>query len=603
MTTYQPPAFQGLMPDVEQLNGSIYSSRTEQVQPPLGQPKVMVKMSKDGKSAYWRAEIYDLRGGLNADEVMSFAEGHTRLRSSSLESDFYKHLTLPGYGPTQSTPDVDLTHTPNRISSANIFGHLMIGAGGGTTGLFLEDQSGPTVTQVTYNAGGAAYRVVSLSKALLGANVERLIVGQTTGPAKIVSSITGTVDATMNAALVSLWGAVQVPLPGLPILFYYGAALNGAQIGSLLVTNLDTDAPVVQLTSVPVGGYIVGVESIGGGSIGVYMVWPKPGYFTGAPGWDDNSTLADIKNLRQATLMRLNEYGQQAAEIDMGLRGNLHTVICRKTICATDGESVRTYDGRTRPRDTGIFANRPANAGRKLVCLALAKDGDDLYAKVAEVAINGTSGATITWYERFDFDLWTWTPASAEFIQASTHIYGLMAGAGGLPVSEFSNKMYDYQGGQWYRNQLHPPGVNPFSLRGNGSDALYGYAYTTNGDAFMPGLELPGIEGWPKVMRRMTFGGDVDAGGASSTKAQVNITAGGVTGEFVTGKGLQNQVRKFDGNENVFYQLAPHFEIIRQSGGTTPEVNTPNGLPVIFEGWAYAPKAIAPPKFSKENLA
>ena len=119
-----------------------------------------------------------------------------------------------------------------------------------------------------------------------------------------------------------------------------------------------------------------------------------------------------------------------------------------------------------------------------------------------------------------------------------------------------------------------------------GAQSGTGYEFELNGTYTSPYWKLPGLEGCPSMVSKITFAGDVDSGGTSGADASVVVTAGNMTGTFYTGYSHRAQAADLVDTGEVFYDLQVSITQTRNDGSTRW---TPNGLPVIIEGYSWVP--------------
>jgi hypothetical protein len=136
-------------------------------------------------------------------------------------------------------------------------------------------------------------------------------------------------------------------------------------------------------------------------------------------------------------------------------------------------------------------------------------------------------------------------------------------------------------------------GYNPYNLyrQTNTSNPSTGNEYESTGTMRTPKFELPGLEGWPKMVSRIVMMGDVDSGGTATTAATQSITAGNLTATFGTGLSGRSQIQNLTDSGDVFYKLQVETTLTRTSASTR---FTPNGFPIMIEGYCWI-GAMEPP--------
>lgn len=173
-----------------------------------------------------------------------------------------------------------------------------------------------------------------------------------------------------------------------------------------------------------------------------------------------------------------------------------------------------------------------------------------------------------------------------------------LPGGQGLPWSDQTEFMHTYEQGSWLRQRWAHPGVNTFTLqKTSGATATTGKQFAASGTLTTPLMELPGLEGKPKVISRITFLGDLESGDASdnTTPASVTVTAGGITETFLANHNQANISEAHDPSRaEVFDKFQASYTITQGSGGTDPTRYTPNLMPIKFEGYAWEPDLPVP---------
>ncbi len=541
----------------------------------------------------WRLTIYDLRGGLNTVRG-SFAGTHARSSSSTLDTRFAGYATLPLLTTVQTTPDPGYESGGDalQVSHLNIFDTLAIAAGGNANSCLFKETSGtdPALVALTYtfNVGATNHNIYGLASVAINSQEARLCV-YGAGPAEVLSNVgnTPTVAGTITDSLLCK-GIIQTPLTDQPILFY-----QSKQLGSLLSTSAYA-ASITKTINVPSsGGYVVGMSSLAGGRLRVYWVFPRQDSIVG---------MLEMGAEDAGDLYSTNLEGSDLALHDLPLRWVNLAAIYRDGIVAHDGRRIVFTNGRML-RDLRVFADRVPNSDRELRVRGFTINGPELIARLCEIAVSGGTGATVEWEESYDFDLDAWLPVSGQTTLSTTGVQGLNS-PGPSPISFTTGYRHHYTDGAWRRTLTTPYGTNPFTLRKTaGAASGTGQAFAASGTWTSPKWTLPGLEGAPFVVSRVSFGGDVDAAGTDSTAGHVEVAIADNSGaftnkvaHFVTGHPNWRQLTKFDPvQQEQIYELQVRITATQQSGGTDPTRYTPNCLPVVIEGYAFLEERQLPP--------
>lgn len=573
--TYQPPA-SDVRADVFSIANPPQSQPSQSAPPPF-------EYLLFGRNR-WRVTIRDLTAGLNMQRgEMSIGQG--RLKSASLDHRYRNHLTLPFLQTLAATPTTGNDSAMRGQYGVNVAGSLVIAMGAATAAgngpvLFKETSAtDPTIASITWNPGVNAERVRSAQAIVIGGTTTnpRLAVGLVTLGVKVFSDLAGTVAGTMHADTVLCDGIIQTPVNDNALLIYSNGALR-----SLAASSAITDAPTSQLTSVPPGGWAIGLLALGGAPIRAFWVWPDSNVtptLGGAP------PLFDGVRYR---IIHTNMEGLDPQELRIPGLTNIYAADrVRDGIVATDGYRVFFYNGRFF-RDLGLFLDRPISSGRKRYCLGFwIKAGTELYVRWVEEG----NGDSVTWgEERYDWDLNAFQSVSVTTTESTATSDDFFIAGKSMPVSEQTNFLHHYvRNAGWYR-QFQPSGLdNPFTFRKTqGGTAATGQQFATTGTATLPTMIFPAPHDRDfKIVDSIWFGGDLDAGGIGGTPAHIEITAGGQPGVFKgSSRGFPDRQRfqKFNANRSEFMFLDVTITATQQSGGTDPTRFTPNCLPIVIEG-------------------
>jgi hypothetical protein len=381
-----------------------------------------------------------------------------------------------------------------------------------------------------------------------------------------------------------------------------GATQN---IYSLSSTSAYNAVPVLQLSGLPVGGYSLGLQSLGGAPIRAWWNWPTdaPSGSALQPGGTGG---ASQPVPYYGAVWSTDQGGTTPQRLILPLHYVAHSAIIRDGIVASDGDRIVFTNGRS-IRDLGIFSNRVPNSDYTYKVLGFyIQEGQELFAEVNR--LHATT--TIRSVEHYNWTLNTWTQVSSNYNTAGANYQSYQTG-GSLPISTATRYLHNRvsygSGGSWLRQYQPPASTNPYALRKTtGAAAGTGIAYEASAVLTTPYEEIPGLEGWVKVIRRVVFKGNVDAGGTGGTPANIKITGPGIDtsahtlGNFVTGNEFETQVREFEDNEFGFYLLQLVATSTQQSGGTDPTHFTTNLVPLVVEGFAFR-RPLQTPAFRIES--
>ena len=524
---------------------------------------------------YWRVELRSAVGGLGKVLRGNFDEVHDYLESSTLDSRF--GLVLPQLTTVAATPDPGATNLI--LTHANVFNTLVMGIGNtNNSAIFREtddDPPDPTVIAITHTITS---EVVSLTPVRLN-GVQTLIVGRRAAVARAWSDLTPT-STDMHADTAALWGAIQTPINSESILLYTGV-VNGA-ILTLAATAAYGTQPTSALTGIPNGGYAIGLLSLAGGPMRAYWVWPRHSLFS--------VPLLAFGSESYGNIMSTNLQGTDPQQLKLPLKGVKFASLWNDGIVASDGERIIFHNGRV-IQDMRIFANRAADPDKVYRVRGFFINGPELMALVQKTISTGGTGNTVQWTEAYIPHLDAWVPVTGQTTLSTTGLLGV-AGAPSLPVSDATGFAHQYADGSWRRFRAVTPGVDPYTLRKiDGAAATTGITYASSGAATWPAFQIPGLEGWPISVRRISGNPQIDIGGGTpTTNPSVGVTVGGVTATFVYGETQGRQEFGFWQNDHFVYELQPVITLTQQAGGTDPTRTTPQAFPIVVEGIASRPR-------------
>lgn len=536
----------------------------------------VIQRTPEGDIVHWQVVIEDLRGGLNctfgkfSSELVYESGDYDRILFSDADARFYRTLCLPQ---TTTSQSVNSAITPaTGIHSANAFGKLHI-ALGGTAGhqLFAESGTPGTMTDLAFGPGTT--QVTALARVAIGgasAN-ESLIMGFASGPALVIDSSYS--STSMDSSTTNLWGAIQTFTNNNQLLLYAGTKILG-----LDSTVAVTTAPEVLLNNVPSGGYALGMAKLGGAPIRPTWVFPlNPG---GSVVLSDTGFYGRV--------VQTSVEGTDYFEIPTGLKYVQSACISNDSaVIATDGQRLTINDGRSQPRDLMIIEDRVyagANSnswGANTVKIrGVAARGPEVWVEMV------ATGASVTrWFERYDTVHNSWHQTGLGKTLTSGDGTVLMAGS--MPWSDATGWLVTYSGVNTHRFSavFAPPyGSNPYTLGNTSTNALF--TYDSPAVFLSPWWELPGLEGYPKLISRIDFLGDVDTSPGSTVGVYVT---GGAHVDFISGLSRRAQLADLIDTGDIFYQL--QFAVTLSA---TTAHTTPNALPILLEGYCFV-KNLDPP--------
>ncbi|MDZ4250771.1 MAG: hypothetical protein U0990_11905 [Candidatus Nanopelagicales bacterium] len=524
--------------------------------------------------------LRDQSGGLNALDG-DFDVIGSRSRASSLDTRYPRYLTLPPLLTTQAAPDPGGTITG--LHHANIFSTCIIGMGasafsdGVSASLFKETSAtNPTLVGIDYTATSSitCLQPVNLGSATVA---KMLLVGRLSDPAQLLSDATGTVNATLHTDVEPLWGAIPTFLPELPILLYANGAiriLNGSAAA--------TTQPTVTLSSVPNGGYALGLLPFGG-PWRAYWVWPTANNASGLLNTEGSGVI--VHTTQEGTdpyplMLPMLRFVRYAA-----------IVPGRQALVASDDEIIVVHDGQT-IRNTYWASEREPDSDIQQEIRGFFVKDSDVYVMGTRRKSDFTSASpnTTIFIEQLDWRTMTWHRVSAEVTLSVGGRVGPIAGS--LPVSSGSGFSHYHVDGAWYRQWQPFPGgefLTPFHARQTaGAAAASGKAAAASGTWTSPYWNFPDFNGYPKEVTEIVFGGRIENVGSPTTAGKVVVTAGGRTATFGTGFTDEHQVSTFPGIGDLWDTLQMTVAATQQSGGTDPTRANINAFPITIRGLIYA---------------
>lgn len=521
----------------------------------------------------WKLILNDARGGLNVTQG-DLMDSFNRVSSSTLNTEYYRFLTLPLLTTNATTPDPG---SGTFLSWANCFNVAAVAIGGtANSALFAETSaSNPAIVAKTYTPGS----VINALQPLIigGTSTFQLAVCRESGAIQILSDLasTPTVAGTMHADTTQAYGIVQMPTPEYSMLIYAGGKLR-----KLRGTDAITREPDDVLNSVPNYGYALGViiRSVGfsGKKPRAFFMFPRSNTLA--------ASMLTKGSESPGRVVHFDENGQNPQVLSLPFNNVYFAGIIRNGVIASDGERIVFHDGQT-VTDLKRNDDRGYSSDLQLRIRGFWLRDPDVFVENELQASSSGSAATIRWIERYNFETKSWHQVSGATTLSTTGAFGLASASGGLPISRSNNTLHIYSDGSWRRIYQPQYGINPYMFRqvdpgGTGNTQ----EYEASGSYLSPKWELPGLEGMPKLVTRIQFLGDVDAGGTAATAAQATVTAGNMSATYLTGLPDRAQEADMTDNGDQFYKLQVGITLARTTSSTRYNLN---GFPIIIEGYAY----------------
>ena len=575
---YTPPSVSGYYPpDLFNL-GAPEAKTGQRTLKGLYSVRVVDKLP-EGDIIQWKVIVEDARGGLNLTQG-HFDDDYDRVSSSDLDTRHYRTLILNQLTTNQSG---SVTPTANfyGVHSAMFSSKLHIGVGStANRALFAETStSDPTLAVVTYSPASAITHMGTISTGSAMANA-RLAIGHESNVVQLLDAAYAT--TAMHADTAGCYGIIQTFINNNQLLIYSGGSIRYLDSSVAVTTQ-----PTVGISNVPSGGYALGIAQLSGTPARAYWVWPRV-----------NNTLPLLLGSESpGRLISTNLEGTDFQEIPLGL-ANVYwaCLVGGSAVVASDRSRIVYYDGRSRPRDINWISNREANGNFVYECRGLGQNGQEIIIDVNRYASpNGGNQAVTRWLEAYNLETnavhqisKAQTIAAAAALNTSKRSVAMAR----IPISEqtgFSQILRNESGTSttsWDRMFIPVYGYNPFNLyrQTDSANANTGNEYEATGTYTTPEFELPGLEGWPKMVSRIVMMGNVDTGGTASTAATQTVTAGNLTATFSTGLSGRAQLQELVDAGDVIYKLQLSTTLARTTANTR---YTPQGFPIMIEGYAF----------------
>ncbi len=604
---YQPPV-EGRFPDVFQISRP---PAIAPVQGTLGAARFAVNAvpGHEGLFHFW-LQIYDLRGPLVQRD--RFDVNHAGWAASTGIDTRYKQVAcLPFLNTTYASPAAASGIAMTIISAwVPAFNKLAVAFndqfGLTTSYLYTETSaSNPALTQLTYNHGP-----INSMTPLSVNGVDYLGIAMGTGNVRLLSDLAaapteaGTLGVASSTTNVN-GGMMQMALPHSPILFHIG---NAFWEGNADVT-MGTFTPTIASTGVPVGGYALGLASFAGSPVRAYFVVGDGNPSFTLPGNANGGSSIDVNAFR-GRLASVNEFGFDYQETFVPLKSVQIASLIRDGVVLSDTDRIIFYNGRVQ-RDLRIFADPAPNSDRQLkVCGFYVQDHTELFAEVNEIASPNGTFTTRRSVWRYDFDIDDWGQCSTwQTISGTTGIqsfFGNGSTTGTLPMSRLTGFLHGHvtqatSGNTWFRQFQGTPGVNPLTYRKTaGATATAGQATEASATITLPNFDIPGLEGWPKIITRVQ-GPPTAQIGWGGTGAYMTIDTGdgsSVTTFKATEPSGRYPVDDEAYNRSEVETIQLTLSLFRATTGTDPTLMNMNLLPLTIEGFCYKEALTIPARWT-----
>lgn len=562
--------------------------------PPIS-PDYSVKWDKDERIYHWRVVIHDLTGGLTGTTPSLFPVTHDQYvfrpgNAFGLDTRVSRQLTLlPDH--QEASPEITLGDAQPGFHHVNIFGSLIFGIGkltfsAGTDGSLFKETSAtdPTPVPINYNP---ITNITGLYPLVIGGVTSpvRLAICRAGGAIQIISDTSGTVAGTMHANTNPGWGIIQTTQPHSSGSGFYVLIYANGNIYTLSTASAITDAPTVATPSVPNGGYALGLRALRGLAPRAYWFLPN----------QDNTAGALLQGSEaRGKIFSTNLEGTDLQELYFPSfpTGFYSAIFWNGGIVATDFYNVVWHDG-SQETNLHLFEKRYPDSDKEYTCRGFWDINGVLKASIVWRQATGGTGTSWWWAEEYNPQRNTWMLCDAGNTQSpDTTATEVLPGGQGLPFSFQTRNAYAIghksTSGRWRYSFQPIPGTDAFTIyrKTSGAQTNTGIVFEDSGTILTPSFIIPGLEGMPKILKRVICAGDIAAGG---TDCSVTIEVG----DDVVSKAHASI--KFTGNDTLYKlvaELATNVEpfntlqarIAIAQGADTRK--TPQLLPLIFEGIA-----------------
>lgn len=559
-------------------------SRPAQNQPvltPLGQAQfTSVRVSRDSPYYYCRLVLYEARGGLNRQRG-SILQGHNMLAQSTMDGRFPNTLTTFLKTTFQTGAGVTPDHT-GAIYQANAFDTTIIGCGATANKALFKPTSStnPDLAAITYSPGSA---ICSLSPVIISGNVDpRVVIGRIGAVGQIMTDASTISGTTLSDS--DIYGIIQIAGTNYPMLL-----LVNTKIRTLTSANAIGDASTEVTPYVPSGGCALGPKALrNSGYIRAYWWFPL------------KHTVGCFMGSAAGKVISSNVYGYDLQDVKFNLDYVSYACIWRDGLVATDGRRIEFFNGQVR-EPINPFSDRARTSGVEYNIKELRANSDELRILVEIVDSNG-SGNTYQYWEAYD-------PYTKTFHQVSILSTGTAGGSlhinfipgiGFGPDSSYSafRYAYTYQNATgWVYQYVNHYGESVLGLRKTlTGETGSGQAFESLGSGLWPAMQVPGMEGWPYGVARISGNPDVASFG---TGGSVTWSMGGKSTTFTAAEPQGRHIETFQ-VDNPVYELQPFVICAQTSTDTDPTHYAGNVLPVTFEFWAKQPDALPVPTLLRD---
>ena len=559
---------------------------------------------------FFHHEIYNLTGRIR--QRGKAGRDHDAKASGTADTSYEEVATQPFLFTEQTTPDPSASAggavNAQWITSCHVFGQLAVAiynvaAGPAFESVLLTETSSTNaaLSQRTYAKGDA---IIALDAVRLSAT-QYCHIGLRNAASRLITSLAATpgTDAAMHANTLGNTGVCQTALPGEP--WAFEAAGTFYVLSGSAATG---DAPTATLTNFPQSGWMIGLQSMGGGPPRVHMVKRKRiGTYTHPAGSSSGTeVLTDFEGQWITTLQN----GTDPQILNWPLSKILLGDKVRDGVVASDQNRIIFHNGRF-IKDLRIFEDFLADSDRDLrVTNFYIQEKTELFAEVNEIASVGGTGATLVYILKYDWDNDTWNFVSTQItLTGQTGIQSFIAGKS-LPVSEltgfFHQRLRNGSGataGSFFRKWQQPPGMNPYNFRKTaGATAASGKAYAASATLTLPVIEFEGFEGCLLKPTRLVGPpsaniGFYDSGATTQQSVQIELYDGARAVTFSAREGQTlSALHRPEARVNMPWvqALQPILTITQQVGGTDPTLKASNMLDSTIEGFLYRPPLDVP---------
>lgn len=572
---------------------------------PQASPNILTTWkTKDPNVIGWQINFRSFSDGLDrqAESIIGQYVSGRLASTNGVDARWPNSLILSPLVSTATSPDptgADIMSSCQVWDGTSGITNIYAAGSGANVSLYrTSSASSPAPDVYTYSPGSVINCVEPI---IIATPAERLLVGRRGAAAQILSGLSVdaiTTDATMHANTAEMWWFATSPLnaatPGAGTHIFNA----GTTIYSLSTTAATGDAPTSVLTNWNGGGFKVGLLDIPGFRPSIYVVQPRTdlnvSLTAGAPGH----------------IYGLNLEGTDPQRVKLSIPIVFEACAWPESpwgpgIVATDTQTTVFWNGTS--HDLRLPYEREPTTERYIRPRSFAVRGRDLYALMEEFDETGTD-IDNHWVEQYIPEIGEWFQVTAK-IASSGSAY-ITDAHGSLPVAQFHGTyqqqyLYWNDDADWRWIPLGAPNRNPFYMNRNTGSSTTGliYEYATSGSFKTPIYRF--MEGIPKVVSGMWFGGEltgtgsqieieVATQGASSMSFTSNKTA-----TFKTADRWDRHWATFPNNMAAFDRLQLQVTLTQATSGTGASRTTPQGVPFSIRGYAFLDGRIRKPETVK----